>query len=353
MARAFEVAAQRASEFDLDLEFEVQPGRCLALVGPSGAGKSTVLRTIAGLHRPDRAALPGARPWLDTTPGSIWSPNAEAAVPLQDLRRCFPADDRLAQRRLPAPARATDACAARRAVRCCTSFGSAKLADASCNSSRRRAPAGRPCASARARSGGCCLLDEPLGGGWIAPRRHLHHASSRRRFAEARRADVLVTHDFGESRTFADEIAVIDAGAIVHAGPAELSSPSRLRLRRDLPAQAVLHGEARRSDGTTTVRLDAREVLPAPTSDGLRRGRHLSRGNHARAAGTDAHGSALNRLAVTVSSVTEIGNRARVGLAARSPSSPSHGAVSPPSGTASRHRGDRVVQSYGDRLVER
>ena len=27
---------------------------CLALVGPSGAGKSTVLRTIAGLHRPDR-----------------------------------------------------------------------------------------------------------------------------------------------------------------------------------------------------------------------------------------------------------------------------------------------------------
>jgi molybdopterin-binding protein len=36
-------------------------------------------------------------------------------------------------------------------------------------------------------------------------------------------------------------------------------------------------------------------------------------------AGTDPHGSALNRLVVTVSSVTEVGNRARVGLTAPQP----------------------------------
>ena len=41
----------------LDLGFAVAPGEVLALVGPSGAGKTTVLRTIAGLYRPDWARV--------------------------------------------------------------------------------------------------------------------------------------------------------------------------------------------------------------------------------------------------------------------------------------------------------
>ena len=46
------------------------PGACLALVGPSGAGKSTVLRAIAGLHRPDAGRVTlGDEVWLDVDAG--------------------------------------------------------------------------------------------------------------------------------------------------------------------------------------------------------------------------------------------------------------------------------------------
>jgi ABC-type sulfate/molybdate transport systems ATPase subunit len=57
----------RSFRLSLDLEL----GReTLALVGPSGAGKSSVLRSIAGLLRPERGRVAlGAEAWLDTAAG--------------------------------------------------------------------------------------------------------------------------------------------------------------------------------------------------------------------------------------------------------------------------------------------
>ena len=57
----------RSFRLSLDLEL----GReTLALVGPSGAGKSSVLRSIAGLLRPERGRIAlGAKAWLDTAAG--------------------------------------------------------------------------------------------------------------------------------------------------------------------------------------------------------------------------------------------------------------------------------------------
>ena len=40
-----------------DIRLEVAPGESLALLGPSGCGKTTLLRSIAGLERPERGAI--------------------------------------------------------------------------------------------------------------------------------------------------------------------------------------------------------------------------------------------------------------------------------------------------------
>ena len=40
-----------------DVELDVAPGECLALVGPSGAGKSTLLRSLYGNYRPQSGSI--------------------------------------------------------------------------------------------------------------------------------------------------------------------------------------------------------------------------------------------------------------------------------------------------------
>src|SRR5215475_13216247 len=40
-----------------NVELDVLPGECLALVGPSGAGKSTLLRSLYGNYRPQAGSI--------------------------------------------------------------------------------------------------------------------------------------------------------------------------------------------------------------------------------------------------------------------------------------------------------
>ncbi len=50
----------------LDLDFECEAGKVLALVGPSGSGKTTVLRCIAGLFKPDEGLIKShKKTWFD------------------------------------------------------------------------------------------------------------------------------------------------------------------------------------------------------------------------------------------------------------------------------------------------
>jgi molybdate transport system ATP-binding protein len=311
----------RLREFELEVELEVGPGRCIALVGPSGAGKTTVLRTIAGLHRPDRGRIAlGDDLWLDLAADLDREPERRRCGFLFQDYALFPhlsvwrnvafglSDVARGKRR----ARAQELLAA---------FGVESLAEAAplqlSGGERQRVALAR----ALAREPDALLLDEPLS----SLDSRTAASAARELVATMARAaipTVLVTHDFAEAALLADEVAVIDRGRIVQRGtPGELSARPGSVFVADFAGAAVIFGDARGGpSGTTVVELDGggsisstdRAVGPVgvavyPWEITLE------------PEGTPAHGSALNRLDARVTSLTEVGNRARVGLLASQP----------------------------------
>ena len=308
-------------EFELEVELEVDPGASVALVGPSGAGKSTVLRSIAGLHRPDRGRVTlGERSWLDSEAGIDLPPERRDCGYLFQHYALFPhlnawrnvafgLDDIPRSERRP------------RAIELLRQFGAEALADASTRDlsggERQRVALAR----ALARDPAVVLLDEPLS----ALDSRTAAAAARELGATLARASaptVLVTHDFTEAALLAREIAVIDRGRIVQRGTAaELSAKPTSAFVADFTGATVLLGTARhRTTGTTSVALDGGgEVVSSESGEGEVGVAVYPWEITLEPAGTEVHGSALNRLEARVVSVTEVGNRARVGLLASQP----------------------------------
>jgi molybdate transport system ATP-binding protein len=176
-------------------------------------------------------------------------------------------------------------------------------------------------ARALARKPAALLLDEPLS----ALDTRTRGAASRVLAEVLRESDVpalLVTHDFAEAAELADRIAIIDDGRVLQEGTAtELAAAPATAFVADFTGAVVLIGHARaRPDGLTEVQLDGGGTL---TSTDRAEGR-VGASVHPweitlEPPGSAASGSAQNRIAAEVASVTVIGNRARVGLRAGQP----------------------------------
>jgi molybdate transport system ATP-binding protein len=305
----------------LDVALEVPAGHCLALAGPSGAGKSSVLRIVAGVLRPERGRVHcGAETWLDTEAGVDRPPERRrCGYVFQDyalfphLRAwqnvAFPLRDRpRAERR-------------RRAVELLDRFGVAELADSRpqtlSGGERQRVALAR----ALARDPDVLLLDEPLSALDTRTR-----AGAARELARALSAvqipAILVTHDFTEAALFGDRVGILDAGRIVQQAPAgDLAAHPASAFVAEFTGAIVLTGRARPGrDGLTEVALDGGGTLLSTDAAAGAVAATLYPWEIALdPAGEDGHGSAQNHLAAEVVSVTVLGNRVRVGLAAGQP----------------------------------
>jgi molybdate transport system ATP-binding protein len=317
-------AATVLRSFDLDAAFEVRSGSCLAVAGPSGAGKSTLLRIIAGLTRPDSGHVEcEGKCWLDTRRGIDVAPERRGCGYVFQDYALFGhlkvwQNVAYALRGQPRPARRA------RALELLERFGIGHLAEA-----RPRAVSGGErqrvaLARALARHPAALLLDEPLS----ALDARTRARASRELAAILRDIDVptvLVTHDFAEAALLGDEVAVVDRGRIVQQGTAsQLAAAPATAFVADFAGAAVLTGTARAAeDGLTFIDLDGGgtvavvgqacgpaavsvfpwEITVEPAAD----------------AGDEHATSAQNHLVAEVASITHLGGRVRVGLAAPQP----------------------------------
>ena len=294
-------------------------GECVALAGPSGAGKTSVLRAVAGLLRPRQGLVRcGDELWLDTERGVNVAPEQRGCGYLFQEHALF--GHMSAWRNVAYPmGRAADR--RERALTLLERFGVADLAyarPATLSGGERQRVA---LARALARRPRTLLLDEPLS----ALDARTRASATRELAALLRELDVpvlLVTHDFAEAAQLADRVAVIAGGRVVQEGSAsELAARPASAFVADFTGAVVLTGQARGGpDGLTVVDLDgggtvvSTDAAQGPVGAGV----HPWEIALEPLAAADV-GSARNRLAVEVVSITEVGNRVRVGLAAPQP----------------------------------
>jgi molybdate transport system ATP-binding protein len=305
----------------LDVALDVPAGHCVALAGPSGAGKTSVLRAIAGLLRPAGGLVRcGDEVWLDRAAGVELPPERRSVGYVFQEYALFPhlsAWQNVAYGLHGMPRGRRRA----RALELLERFGLAALADARpatlSGGERQRVALARALAPEPA----ALLLDEPLSA-LDARTRRVAGRELAAVLRDARVPAILVTHDFAEAALLGDRVAVMDAGRIVQEGSAaELAAAPATPFVADFTGAVVLTGVATPgAGGLTRVRLDGGgEVsVTEPAAGAVALSVHPWEITLAPVSAAAAD-SAQNRVEVEVVSITPVGNRVRIGLAAPQP----------------------------------
>ena len=217
----------------------------VALVGPSGAGKTTVLRAVAGLHRPDRGRIAcGGEAWFDH--GVDLAPERRSVGYVPQHHALFPHLTVAGTVAFSGAEAATvDSLLDRLGIAPLSAERPARLS----GGERQRVALAR----ALARQPKVLLLDEPLAALDAHTRRVVRDelATELRTFAIP---TLLVTHDFSDAAALADRVAVIVDGTLRQlAPPAELLSAPADRFVVALTGGSVVRGA--QHDGR--VELDA------------------------------------------------------------------------------------------------
>jgi molybdate transport system ATP-binding protein len=289
--------------FDLELALEV--GReTVALVGPSGAGKSTVLRAVAGLHRPARGSVRlGEEPWFDAERGIDLPPEERSVGLLFQEYALFP---HLSVRKN------VEFGGRERVDELLDRFRIAHLANerpgAISGGERQRVALAR----ALARDPAVLLLDEPLSA-LDAHTKARVRAELHELLTDCGLPTILVTHDFEDAAALADRVGVVAEGRLVQlAAPSELVAEPADPFVAGLTGANLLRGIARPSaNGLTEVTLENGLRLYS-VDDGAGDVVAIVYPWDVSVAREAAPDSALNHIAGEIRSVVVVANRARV-----------------------------------------
>jgi molybdate transport system ATP-binding protein len=234
-----------------------------ALFGPSGCGKTTILRSIAGLERPEEGSVSwnGER-WFDAA-AKVFVPPQERRVGLlfQDYA-LFPflsVEDNIAYG-LPKSCR-KDVGPLMERFRI---SGLEKRLPRQLSGGQQQRVA---LARAVFHKPRLLLLDEPLSA-LDMPTRNLLRLELRRLLRDAGVPSVIVTHDPVEAMALADRIVVLDHGRVLQQGPVDevFSRPASLEVARIVGMETVAHGQVEgSSSGLLALKVGSATVYaPEP-----------------------------------------------------------------------------------------
>ena len=236
----------------LDLNFECEAGKVLALVGPSGSGKTTILRCIAGLFQTDQGLIKSQNKiWFDSKNKVFKPPQQRHVGMVFQNYALFP---HLSARRNIEIGMGEN----------CTSSVEDLLSNVNLQGLGDRMPAtlsgGQQqrvaLARALAREPEVLLLDEPFSAVDQVTRRKL-----RLELLELIRKlnipIILVTHDLDEAAMLGDKLYVIHNGIGLQTGTADevLRTPETALVARLMDVRNIFEGKLIEQKKTTNASL--------------------------------------------------------------------------------------------------